>query len=568
MRDVPTGFFVPFKGGLILKHRSIAAAVLAAVLTCTLLPAASAAGYTDTAGHWAESYINQATEYGLMEGTGNGLFNVVDNMDRASFVAVLCRMFDWETVTPQSATFIDCAPDYWGYAYVETAAAHGVVDKGGAFRPTDPISREEMSVMLVRALGYQDLADDALDVSLPFEDAAALEEPGYVALAWQFGLTTGVEEADGLYFLPAHSATRPECAAMLVRVYERYISRVNWLHGFYAVSAYSQIGLTDAMDAVSMGWGRLEYADGTVTVNTTNSNDNGWYVPEGASLALSHLEQAGTPCYLCVFGSASDTVTLPDGSTSSTVAAMLSTQEGQDQAIAALTNLARGYDGLTIDFEGLRAALKEDYAAFLARLRAALPASKILNVCVQPGPYLDGYDFKALGEVCNKVILMAHDYRPPQSSIRVGATDTSAFALTPFSYIYDALTEITDPDTGVADRSKIALALSMDTTGFKLDETGAVAEAAYYRPSIATLIQRLAQEDAQVTYVPAVRSSYVRYHDENGDLYQIWFESAESVTDKINLARMFGVTGVSVWRLGNVPNSESYDLWSAILAQR
>ena len=101
-----------------------------------------------------------------------------------------------------------------------------------------------------------------------------------------------------------------------------------------------------------------------------------------------------------------------------------------------------------------------------------------------------------------------------------------------------------------------------------VDETGAVAEAAYYRPSIATLIQRLAQEDAQVTYVPAVRSSYVRYHDENGDLYQIWFESAESVTDKINLARMFGVTGVSVWRLGNVPNSESYDLWSAILAQR
>ena len=163
---------------------------------------------------------------------------------------------------------------------------------------------------------------------------------------------------------------------------------------------------------------------------------------------------------------------------------------------------------------------------------------------------------------------MAHDYRPPQSDIKVGATDTSAFALTPFSKIYDALTEITDPDTGVADRSKIALAFSMDTTGFKLDENGAVAEAVYYRPSIATLTQRLSQSDAQVTYVPSVRSSYVRYHDESGALYQVWFESAQSITDKMDLARMFGITGVSLWRLGNVPNSESYDLWSAILAQR
>ena len=552
-----------------MKYRSIAAALLAAVMTCAALPAASAAGYTDASGHWAQSYITKVTDYGLMEGTGGGVFGVDANIDRASFLTVLCRMFDWETVTPSSPSFIDCTPSYWGYGYVETAAAHGVIDKGGAFRPTDPISREEMAVMLVRALGYQDLADDALDVSLPFTDVSASENRGYIALAWQFGLTNGVEENGALHFKPNHSASRAECAAMLVRVYERYISDIDWLHAFYAVSSYDQISLTDSMDGVSLGWARLEYStDGGVTVNTTNANGNGWNIPQGASTALSHFQQHNTPYYICVFGSASDAVTLPDGTSSSTVAAMLSTQAGQDQAIAALTALANDYGGLTIDFEGLKSPLKADYAAFIAKLRSALPAGKKLNVCVQPGPYLTGYDFKSLGESCDKVILMAHDYRPPQSDIKVGATDTSAFALTPFSKIYDALTEITDPDTGVADRSKIALAFSMDTTGFKLDENGAVAEAVYYRPSIATLTQRLSQSDAQVTYVPSVRSSYVRYHDESGALYQVWFESARSITDKMDLARMFGITGVSLWRLGNVPNSESYDLWSAILAQR
>ena len=29
---------------------------------------------------------------------------------------------------------------------------------------------------------------------------------------------------------------------------------LTWLHAFYANSSYSQIGLTDTMDAVSLGW--------------------------------------------------------------------------------------------------------------------------------------------------------------------------------------------------------------------------------------------------------------------------------------------------------------------------
>lgn len=65
-------------------------------------------------------------------------------------------------------------------------------------------------------------------------------------------MITGVAGAGGqLKFLPRDSATREEAAAMLVRVYERYTSKLDWLHGFYAFS-YSQIDLTASMDAVSV----------------------------------------------------------------------------------------------------------------------------------------------------------------------------------------------------------------------------------------------------------------------------------------------------------------------------
>ena len=33
-------------------------------------------------------------------------------------------------------------------------------------------------------------------------------------------------------------------------------------------------------------------------------------------------------------------------------------------------------------------------------------------------------------------------------------------------------------------------------------------------------------------------------------------------------ARMFGITGVSLWRIGNIPADGAYDVWSALLTQR
>ena len=553
-----------------VMRRFCAAALAAVLLLCAapLSPAARAA-FADAGGSWAAEVIQKAEDYGLMEGYPDGTFGVGKALTRGEFVAVLCRMFGWEAAAPASPSFSDCPATHWTYSYVETALAHGVMDAGGAFRPEDPISREEMAVMLVRALGYHQLAGQLTGLSLPFDDVT--DNRGHIAIAYDIGMITGVAGADGsLKFLPRDSATREEAAAMLVRVYERYTSRVDWLHGFYAISAYSQLDLTGAMDAVSVGWARMECdpAAGPL-VNTTSANGNGWTVPAGAAEATGYWESRGIPYNLNVYASDGDSITLADGTVCSTVDAVVGDPARRAQAVAALVDAAADYAGLTLDFEGLKGGdTKANYPALLAELRAALPADKTLWVCVQPDTWYDGWDYRAIGEAADKVILMAHDYQwtsVPQSY--VGTANTNS-PVTPFDQVYQALRDLTDPASGVADRSKLALAVSFGTAGFRVDGDGNLLETTIYHPAMDTLAARLNQSDTVVTYDTASRNPYALYTTEDGSRYKVWYENEQSVVDKIQLARMFGVNGLSLWRVGNIPHTPGYDVWSAILTQR
>ena len=549
--------------------RRICAAALTAVLLLSAAPLSpQARAFSDTSGHWAQADIDKAQSYSLMEGYPDGRFGIGVEITRAEFVTILCRMFDWEMISPTSPSYIDCGTGEWYYSAVETARAHDVMDGAGAFRPLDYISREEMAVMLVRALGYDTLAQELSSLSLPFTDVK--NNVGYIAIAYDIGMIKGVAGPGGqLKFLPTHSATREEAAAMLVRVYERYNSKVDWLHGFYAFSSYSQINLTADIDAVSVGWARLEYGADGATLNSTNSGGNDWVKPSDPTPATDYFTSHGVDYNLCVFGSATDSVTLADGSTTSTVAAVVNDSNARAQAISALVEAAGSYAGLTIDFEGLKGdTINKNYVTFMEELRAALPKNKTLNVCVQPDTWYTGFDYRGLGEECDKVILMAHDYQwtsVPSSYVGTGNTDSP---VTPFASVYEALRDITDPDTGVQDVSKIALAISFGTAGFHIDENGRLLETTIYHPGTDTLAGRLAQPDTVVTYSEKYRNPYAIYTNEEGERYKVWYEDARSVADKLQLAKLFGITGVSLWRVGTIPASTGYNVWSAVQAAR
>ncbi len=515
---------------------------------------------------WYAETIQKAGEYGLMGGYPDGSFGVGDPITRAEFVTVLGRMFAWDSMTPDAPTFSDCPADRWYYAAVETAAAHRAAETGEAFRPGEPITRAEMAAMLVRALGYGDLAADRSAAGLPFADVEGHPLGGYIAMAYHFGMTNGVPGPGGqLMFLPNASAPREQAAAMVVRVYERMTGKTQWLHGFYAFSSYGQLDLGLQMDAVSLGWARMSYGqDQGFYLNTTRSNGNDWAIPESPNAALDRLGEAQVPYNLNVYADTAKNVTLPDGSKTSVLVQLLSSPEGVVQAIQALVDISGPYAGITIDFEGLTSNTYRDaFSSFMEGLRAALPQGKALYVCVPPDRWYKGYDYRALGEVCDKVILMAHDYQFPSIPKDYIGTAKTYSPVTPLSEVYTAIQHLVDPETGVRDKSKAALQISFGTAGFHVDDSGRLLDATIYHPGTGTIAQRLGQSDSVRQWDEYSRNPCLSY-TVGDDRYLLWYEDAQSVSEKLRLARMLGVDGVSVWRLGLIPtypDLEQYDVW-------
>ena len=161
---------------------------------------------------------------------------------------------------------------------------------------------------------------------------------------------------------------------------------------------------------------------------------------------------------------------------------------------------------------------------------------------------------------------MAHDYA---ASSMDQATADSGFTTTPvspFEEVYYALHMATDDQTGVRDTSKLVLGLSVSNTAGWTLQDGKVINLTANHPAMDTILRRMGQSDTRITYSDTYRNPYMTYTDDDGNTNILWYEDAQSLTDKIELARMFGVSQVSVWRLGAIPTDARWDLWSALTA--
>ena len=88
----------------------------------------------------------------------------------AAPVSVLCRFFQWQLVD-HDGSLPDVPQTLWCRQAIETALVHGAVTtQTDAFRPDDPITREEMAVMLVRALGYGPISGLDLGIGCPYAE--------------------------------------------------------------------------------------------------------------------------------------------------------------------------------------------------------------------------------------------------------------------------------------------------------------------------------------------------------------------------------------------------------------
>lgn len=202
-----------------MKKRCLAL-LAAACLLLGLLPVAAAAQeplYDDVrAGDWFYDSVAYVTQRGLMTGTGDGCFQPDTACDRAMFVTVLHRMESAPQV--DGVSFLDVPDGAYYTAAVSWARARQIV-KGygdGRFGPNDPLTREQMMVILHRYAQDQGYDVSASDLLADFSDAAQIAS--YARQAMEWGVAKGLITGTGGGLLdPRGMVTRAQIAAILAR---------------------------------------------------------------------------------------------------------------------------------------------------------------------------------------------------------------------------------------------------------------------------------------------------------------------------------------------------------------
>ena len=175
--------------------------------------------FSDIVGSPAQSSVEALAARGILNGRSTDLFDPEGLVTRAEFCAMVVRALGLEPVF-SAVSFADVSKDDWFCSAVQTAYAYGIINgvSEAAFAPNDPITREQVCVMLTRAarLCGADTAmtpaavRDALAVYTDYRSIGtwAQEEAAFCA-------ASGIYAPQTAAFEPACAFSRAEMAASL-----------------------------------------------------------------------------------------------------------------------------------------------------------------------------------------------------------------------------------------------------------------------------------------------------------------------------------------------------------------
>ncbi|MDN0033222.1 GH25 family lysozyme [Oscillibacter ruminantium] len=202
------------------KFRIFRAAAALTLSAALLTQPISAAAFTDTLGHWAESAIEKWSEkYGVIKGYEDATFHPDDPITRGAFAGILNRFLQYQKISPNS-TFKDTSGAYWEDAILRLHAAGVYLGTDGAARLTANITRQQAITMVGRAFKLPE------STAIPaYADVAQIESyaSGYLGTMAERGYITDVG-ADNR-FRPTEPITRAELINLLNNMVDTLIQQ-------------------------------------------------------------------------------------------------------------------------------------------------------------------------------------------------------------------------------------------------------------------------------------------------------------------------------------------------------
>lgn len=203
---------------------------------------------------------------------------------------------------------------------------------------------------------------------------------------------------------------------------------------------------------------------------------------------------------------------------------------------------AKGYYGVTIDFERISPQNRQLYNDFLRKLVAALrpqnfPVSTALapkSSDVQTGAWHGAHDYRAHGEIVDFVIIMTYEW---------GWSGGPPYAVAPVDLVEDVIKYA----VSVIPSRKIMMGMPLYGYNWTLPFTpGRWAR----RISPQEAIRTAAEQGAEIRFDEQTQSPTFKYYDSNSVQHEVWFEDARSVRSKLLLVNKYDLRGVSYWLLG------------------
>ncbi|WP_139996881.1 S-layer homology domain-containing protein [Paenibacillus paridis] len=175
----------------------------------------------DIEGHWAQRQLELMVAYKALD--------VIDGKVRPNELVTRGELIKMLVLARSSgrnpgvfgaaesaakASFDDVATDSRYFVYVESALQQNLIDVGdGSFNPSGNVSRDEMAELIVRALGYNALANYDHIFKTTYKDSVQIEHKGQAAIV--VGLKI-MSLSDGK-FLPKKQVTRGEASVAFFR---------------------------------------------------------------------------------------------------------------------------------------------------------------------------------------------------------------------------------------------------------------------------------------------------------------------------------------------------------------
>ncbi|MBP3972379.1 N-acetylmuramoyl-L-alanine amidase [Bacillus sp. WL1] len=167
----------------------------------------------DITGGWYEKDIRELAAQGIMVGDGQGSYWPDRLVIRGEFATLITRALKLPEGTSNFTDLHTTNPSL--IDGINRAAAAGIIIGRGdnIFAPNDTIKRDEVVIMIDRALHYKNIIGKLVD--LPFTDQNLAYDKQALQRVYGLGIVKGNEKNE---FMPKGIATRGEAAAFLNRM--------------------------------------------------------------------------------------------------------------------------------------------------------------------------------------------------------------------------------------------------------------------------------------------------------------------------------------------------------------